>query len=156
MSSIDKHVLGLNSAQTLPQDKPGPVTTEQEKAKGGRQQGSLRKKHSSLCHQSAGSEALLRTRVGTRRARVLSRSYYEAGKMEGNKARARAREEREKKQKLLEDEVFPKTCYKTPSAPPQSGKRDSEERSRAGSQIWVHKRCVKPQSNVAQSSDSSC
>lgn len=98
----------------------------------------------------------MRKRVGTRRARVLSQSYYEAGKMEGNKARARARAEREKKQKLLEDEVFPKTCYKTPSAPPRGGKRDREGRGRAGSQIWVHKRYAKPQSNVAQSSDSSC
>lgn len=155
MSSVDKHVLGLNSAQTLPQDKPGPVTTELEKAIGGRQQESLRKKHSLLCNQSTGSEALVRTRVGTRRASVLSRSYCEAVKMEGSKARARAQGEGEKKQKLLEDEVFPKTCYKTPSAPPQGGKKDSEGRDRAGSQIWVHERCVKPQSNVAQSSNSS-
>lgn len=64
------------------------MTTELEKAIRGRQQGSLRKKPSSLCNQSAGSEALVRTRVGARRARVLSRSYYEAGKMECNKARA--------------------------------------------------------------------
>lgn len=98
VSSVDKHFLGPTSAQTLPKDKPGPVATELEKAVGGRQQGSLKKKkHGPPYNQSEGSEDSGGGGWESEEHRLLSQSLSEAGKMESHKAGAKGRAEEEKR-----------------------------------------------------------